>query len=86
MSYYLIVIRGTFLKGVGLDVLWPQMPALAALGVALIGLSVRGSASHSIEVLDFRRDPGHAGASRAGKVRLGARRAAFRGGEGGVQR
>ena len=40
MSYYLIVIRGTFLKGVGLDVLWPQMLALAALGVALLGLSV----------------------------------------------
>jgi ABC-2 type transport system permease protein len=40
MSYYLIVIRGTFLKGVGLSVLWPQMLALAALGVALLGLSV----------------------------------------------
>ncbi len=40
MSYYLIVIRGTFLKGVGVSVLWPQMLALAALGVALLGLSV----------------------------------------------
>jgi ABC-2 type transport system permease protein len=40
MSYYLIVIRGTFLKGVGLSVLWPQMLALAALGVTLLGLSV----------------------------------------------
>ena len=40
MSYYLIIIRGTFLKGVGLAVLWPQMLALAALGVALLGLSV----------------------------------------------
>ena len=40
MTYYLIIIRGTFLKGVGLDVLWPQMLALAALGVALLGLSV----------------------------------------------
>jgi ABC-2 type transport system permease protein len=39
MSYYLIVIRGTFLKGVGLAVLWPQMLALAALGVTLLGLS-----------------------------------------------
>jgi ABC-2 type transport system permease protein len=35
MTYYLIVIRGTFLKGVGLAVLWPQMLALAALGVIL---------------------------------------------------
>jgi ABC-type multidrug transport system ATPase subunit len=40
MSYYLIVIRGTFLKGVGLSVLWPQMLALAVLGVVLLGLSV----------------------------------------------
>jgi ABC-2 type transport system permease protein len=40
MSYYLIVIRGTFLKGVGLSVLWPQMLALAALGVALLATSV----------------------------------------------
>ncbi len=40
MTYYLIVIRGTFLKGVGLSVLWPQMLALAALGVALLTLSV----------------------------------------------
>ena len=40
MSYYLIVIRGTFLKGVGLSVLWPQMLALATLGVALLTTSV----------------------------------------------
>ena len=40
MTYYLVVIRGTFLKGVGLDVLWPQMLALAVLGVTLLGLSV----------------------------------------------
>jgi ABC-2 type transport system permease protein len=40
MTYYLIVIRGTFLKGVGLSVLWPQMLALATLGVALLMMSV----------------------------------------------
>ena len=40
MSYYLIIIRGTFLKGVGLSVLWPQMLALAALGLALLTASV----------------------------------------------
>ena len=40
MTYYLVVIRGTFLKGVGLAVLWPQMSALAALGVALLAMSV----------------------------------------------
>ncbi len=40
MSYYLIFIRGVFLKGVGLAVLWPQMLALAVLGFLLLGLSV----------------------------------------------
>ncbi len=40
MSYYLIVIRGTFLKGVGLSVLWPQMLALATLGIVLLTMSV----------------------------------------------
>ena len=40
MTYCLVVIRGTFLEGVGLEVLWPQMAALAALGVALLGFSV----------------------------------------------
>ncbi|HLY56489.1 MAG TPA: ABC transporter permease [Stellaceae bacterium] len=40
LRYYLIIIRGTFLKGVGLDVLWPDMLALAALGIGLLGLSV----------------------------------------------
>jgi ABC-2 type transport system permease protein len=42
MTYYLVVIRGTFLKGVGLTVLWPQMLALAALGLVLLGLSILG--------------------------------------------
>jgi ABC-2 type transport system permease protein len=40
MTYYLVVIRGTFLKGVGLTVLWPQMLALGALGFVLLSLSV----------------------------------------------
>ena len=40
MTYYLVVIRGTFLKGVGLNVLWPQMLALAAVGLALLTASV----------------------------------------------
>jgi ABC-2 type transport system permease protein len=40
MTHYLIVIRGTFLKGVGLSVLWPQMLALAALGFGLLAISV----------------------------------------------
>jgi ABC-2 type transport system permease protein len=32
LRYYLVVVRGIFLKGVGLRVLWPQLPALAVMG------------------------------------------------------
>jgi ABC-2 type transport system permease protein len=35
-----VIIRGTFLKGVGMAVLWPQMLALAVLGVALLAASI----------------------------------------------
>ena len=32
LRYFLVIIRGVFLKGIGLDILWPQMLALAAPG------------------------------------------------------
>jgi ABC-2 type transport system permease protein len=40
LRYYLVVIRGTFLKGVGLDVLWPDMLAMALLGCGLLTISI----------------------------------------------
>lgn len=40
LRYYLVVIRGTFLKGVGLDVLWPEMAAMAILAMALLAISI----------------------------------------------
>ncbi len=40
LRYFLIVIRGTYLKGVGMDILWPQMAAMAGLGVALLTAAV----------------------------------------------
>jgi ABC-2 type transport system permease protein len=40
MRYFMEVTRGIFLKGVGLDVLWPQVLALAVLGVGILTLSV----------------------------------------------
>jgi ABC-2 type transport system permease protein len=32
LRYFLVIIRGIFLKGIGLDILWPQYLALAVLG------------------------------------------------------
>ncbi len=40
LRYYLVVIRGTFLKGVGVDVLWPQFAAMAFLAAVLLTLSI----------------------------------------------
>jgi ABC-2 type transport system permease protein len=40
LRYFLIVLRGTYLKGVGMDILWPQMLAMAGLGVALLATAV----------------------------------------------
>jgi ABC-2 type transport system permease protein len=36
LRYFLIVIRGTYLKGAGMEILWPQMAAMAVLGVTLL--------------------------------------------------
>lgn len=40
LRYFLVILRGTYLKGVGMEILWPQMAAMAALGFALLGLAV----------------------------------------------
>jgi len=40
VTHYMDILRGIFLKGVGLGVLWPQALALGALGAALLGGSL----------------------------------------------
>jgi ABC-2 type transport system permease protein len=39
LRYFLVIIRGVFLKGSSLEILWPQMAALLILGVVIITLS-----------------------------------------------
>jgi ABC-2 type transport system permease protein len=39
LRFYLIVLRGTFIKGIGLGVLWPQMLAMTLLGAATLTLA-----------------------------------------------
>jgi ABC-2 type transport system permease protein len=39
LRYFLVIIRGVFLKANGFDILWPQMVALAILGGLMIVLS-----------------------------------------------
>jgi ABC-2 type transport system permease protein len=40
LRYYLIVIRGVLLKGVGLSVLWPEFVAMTILATGLLTLSI----------------------------------------------
>ncbi|MGO9273723.1 MAG: ABC transporter permease [Terriglobia bacterium] len=40
LRYFQVVLRSLYLKGVGLDVLWPQMAAMAAFGVVMLAISV----------------------------------------------
>lgn len=39
MRYFMVVIRSIFLKGVGLEVLWPQLLPLVIIGLTVITLS-----------------------------------------------
>ena len=40
LRYFLVIIRGIFLKGTGFAELWQQMAALAALGILFLTFSV----------------------------------------------
>jgi len=40
LRYFLVVLRSTYLKGVGMEILWPQMLAMAALGIGLLTMAV----------------------------------------------
>lgn len=39
LRYFLVIVRGIFLKGVGFEILWPQMAALLTCGLVLITLA-----------------------------------------------
>ena len=39
LRYFLVILRGIFLKGVGLETLWPQALALFGWGCAMIVLA-----------------------------------------------
>jgi ABC-2 type transport system permease protein len=48
LRYFLVILRGIFLKGNGINILWPQMVALLALGITVI----------TISSLRFKKRPG----------------------------
>jgi ABC-2 type transport system permease protein len=40
LRYFLVIVRGIFLKGIGLDLLWPQALALGTWGLVVLALAV----------------------------------------------
>ncbi|HOM58166.1 MAG TPA: ABC transporter permease, partial [Candidatus Latescibacteria bacterium] len=40
LRYFLVIVRGIFLKGVGMEVLWPRVVALAAFAFGILALAV----------------------------------------------
>jgi len=48
LRYYLIIVRGIFLKGIGLRLLWPQAAALAAWGLVVLALAVSRSRKRAV--------------------------------------
>ena len=67
LRYFLVIVRGIFLKGIGLDLLWPQALALASWGAG--GAAARGdrAAASAQREADARRAR-PASASRYGTI------------------
>jgi ABC-2 type transport system permease protein len=47
LSYFLVILRAIFLKGVGLETLWPQVAALAGWGAAILLLAIARSSKRA---------------------------------------
>jgi ABC-2 type transport system permease protein len=43
LRYFIVIVRGIFLKGIGWHVLWPQIAALLGWGIVIVGLAVARS-------------------------------------------
>lgn len=47
LRYYLVIVRGIFLKGIGWELLWPQVAALAAWGGVVLTLAIARSSKRA---------------------------------------
>ena len=39
LRYFIEVLRGVFLKGTGVEILWPRLAAMGVIGVAILPVS-----------------------------------------------
>lgn len=54
LRYFLVVIRRIFLKGLGPEILWPQMVALAVIGAVVCRQSLQKNLGLTVSYI-FRR-------------------------------
>ena len=47
LRYFLVILRSIFLKGVGLETIWPEALALTGWGVAILALAIFRSSKRS---------------------------------------
>jgi ABC-2 type transport system permease protein len=47
LRYFLVILRSIFLKGVGLETIWPQALALAGWGVVILALAIARSSKRT---------------------------------------
>ena len=40
LRYFLVVLRGSYLKGVGIEILWPEITAMAGLAMLLLTVAI----------------------------------------------
>jgi ABC-2 type transport system permease protein len=40
LKYFLVIVNGIFLKGIGIEILWPQIAEMAALGTVILLVSI----------------------------------------------
>jgi len=41
LRFYMVIIRGLFLKGVGISILWPQLVSLSAIGAGVMLVAIK---------------------------------------------
>ena len=41
LRYFLIIVRGIFLKGIGIEILWPQFCALGLMAISMLFASIK---------------------------------------------
>jgi ABC-2 type transport system permease protein len=62
LRHFLEIVRAVFLKGAGLDALWPQFLALLVMGAGVLGFATTSPPTPGHEIRNRPTDPSPGGA------------------------